>query len=196
MGSLTPKKSDPVIYTVITALMTGLVLAVTFIVSVPISAVGQVFDGGDIMIFIAAWTFGPFIGGFAGGVGSALSDALMPSTAGYAPFTLVIKGLEGFAAGYLASKFPSRRIISWTVASAIMVGGYFVTNMFLVAALYGVNSPLNPGVLLSLWELPFDLAQVVAGGIVGAPVSRYLKNSLPSLLSRIGTMPSPPKNVD
>jgi uncharacterized membrane protein len=194
MGSLTPKKSDPVIYTVITALMTGLVLAVTFIVSVPISAVGQVFDGGDIMIFVAAWTFGPFIGGFAGGVGSALSDVLMPSTAGYAPFTLVIKGLEGFAAGYLSSKFSSRRVISWTVASAIMVGGYFVTNMFLVAALYGVNSPLNPGVFLSLWELPFDLAQVVAGGIVGAPVSRYLKNSLPSLLSRIGTMPSPPKN--
>jgi hypothetical protein len=59
-----------------------------------------------------------------------------------------------------------------------------------------VNSSLNPGVLLSLWELPFDLAQVVAGGIVGAPVSRYLKNSLPSLLSRIDTMPSPPKNVD
>jgi uncharacterized membrane protein len=196
MGSLTPKKSDPVIYTVITALMTGLVLAVTFIVSVPISAVGQVFDGGDIMIFVAAWTFGPFIGGFAGGVGSALSDVLMPSTAGYAPFTLVIKGLEGFAAGYLSRKFSSRRIISWTVASAIMVGGYFVTNMFLVAALYGVNSSLNPGVLLSLWELPFDLAQVVAGGIVGAPVSRYLKNSLPSLLSRIDTMPSPPKNVD
>lgn len=194
MTSSTSDKNDPVIITVITALMTGLVLAVTFIVSVPISAVGQVFDGGDIMIFIAAWTFGPIVGGFAGGVGSALSDALMPGTAGYAPFTLVIKGLEGFTAGYLARRFPSKLRLSWVVASAIMVGGYFVTNLFLVSLLYGTNSPLNPGVVLSLWELPFDIAQVVAGGIIGRPVATYLRTNLPSILFKSGALPPAPKN--
>lgn len=176
------RKPDPIVVTAMTALMTGLVLAVTFVFSIPISAVGQVFDGGDIMIFIAAWTFGPVVGGFAGGVGSAASDALMPGTAGFAPFTLVIKGLEGFAAGYLARRFPSKLRISWAIASAIMVGGYFVTNLFLIAALYGNNSSLNPGLVLSLLELPFDIAQVTLGGIVARPVSRYLRRALPSVL--------------
>jgi uncharacterized membrane protein len=176
------RKPDPVVITAITALMTGLVLAVTFVVSIPISAVGQVFDGGDIMIFIAAWTFGPIVGGIAGGVGSAASDALMPGTAGFAPFTLVIKGFEGFAAGYLARRFPSKLRISWVVASVIMVGGYLVTNLFLIAALYGSSSSLNPGVFLSVLELPFDIAQVTAGGIIARPVSRYLRKALPSIL--------------
>ena len=176
------RKPDPVVVTAITALMTGLVLAVTFVVSIPISSVGQVFDGGDIMIFIAAWTFGPFVGGIAGGIGSAASDALMPGAAVFAPFTLVIKGLEGFAAGYLAKRFPSKLRFSWTVASAIMVGGYFLTNFFLIGALYGTNSSLNPGVVGSVLELPFDIAQVTAGGIIARPVSRYLRKALPSAL--------------
>jgi hypothetical protein len=63
-----------------------------------------------------------------------------------------------------------------------MVGGYFVTNLFLIAALYGSNSSLNPGVLLSVLELPFDIAQVAAGGIIARPVSRYLRKALPSTL--------------
>ena len=188
------RKTDPVVATVITALMTGLVLAVTFVVSIPISAVGQVFDGGDVMIFIAAWTFGPIIGGFAGGVGSALSDALMPGSMGYAPFTLAIKGLEGFAAGYLLHRFPSKFAISWLVASVIMVGGYLVTNLFIIGALYGSSSSLNPGLVLSVLEVPFDIAQVVAGGIIGRPVSRYLKNAVPSVLSRVGGLSRPPKS--
>jgi len=191
MGSPRSNKPDPIIVTVITALMTGLVLAVTFVVSVPISAVGQVFDMGDIMIFIAAWTFGPVIGGIAGGVGSGLSDALMPSSAGYAPFTLVIKGLEGFVAGYIAKRYPQRLKVSWIVASVIMVGGYFLTNYFLIAALYGSGSSLNPGSVSAIWEVPFDIAQVVAGGVVGRPVSRYLKGSFPSLLVRAGAQSSP-----
>ena len=182
-------KTDPVLIAAITALMTGLVLAVTFVISVPISF-SQVFDGGDVMIFIAAWTFGPIVGGIAGGVGSALSDALMPGAAVYAPFTLVVKGLEGLTAGYFARRFSSKLIISWAVASAIMVGGYFVTNFFLIAAIYGSNSVLNPGTFLSVVELPFDAAQVIAGGIIGRPVSRYLKQTLPPVLFRVGSSPA------
>src|SRR3989442_6833906 len=101
------RKPDPVVVTAITALMTGLVLAVTFVVSIPISAVGQGFDGGDIMIFIAAWAFGPVVGGIAGGVRSAVSDALMPGAAVFAPFRLVLNGSEGFAAGVLAGRYPA-----------------------------------------------------------------------------------------
>lgn len=151
---------------------TGLVFVVTRLAAVPISAFnGQEFDLGDVMVFTFAWTFGPAIGAFAGGVGSALSDASIPSP--FAPFTLVIKGAEGLLAGYIArrgSTFSMR--ISWMFASLAMVGGYFLTNWI----------GLGFGILAGLYEVPFDILQVVAGGLIGAVASNYLRDSLPSVL--------------
>lgn len=149
---------------------TGLVFVVTRLAAVPISVFnGQEFDLGDIMIFIFAWTFGPAIGGFAGGVGSALSDASIPSP--FAPFTLVIKGCEGFLAGYISQgRSPWSLRISWVTASLAMVGGYFLTNWL----------ALGFGLLGGLYEVPFDILQVVAGGLIGRPVSQYVRNSLPA----------------
>ena len=151
------------------AVSTALVFVVTRIAYVPISAFnGQVFDFGDILIFTFAWTFGPLIGGFAGGVGSFLSDASLLSP--FAPFTLVIKGSEGLVAGYIARRRSAWGLrSSWLVASTVMVGGYFLTNWL----------ALGYGFFVGLYEVPFDIMQVVAGGIIGRPVSRYLKNSLP-----------------
>ena len=161
------------------AVSTVLVFIVTKFAAVPISAFnGQEFDLGDIMIFTVAWTFGPGIGAFAGGVGSGLSDASIPSP--FAPFTLVIKGTEGLLAGYIARSVPSsaksktvfsRRTLSWILASTVMVGGYFLTNWI----------GLGFGLLAGLYEVPFDILQVVAGGLIGGPVSRYLINSLPAI---------------
>ena len=166
-------QTDNVTKIVFLAVSTGLVFVVTRLAYVPISAFnGQVFDLGDVMIFTFAWTLGPAIGAFAGGVGSGLSDASLSSP--FAPFTLVIKGCEGLLAGYIAkrnSKWSLR--ISWALASAAMVGGYFVTNWLL----------LGFGLLAALYEVPFDIAQVVAGGVIGGRVSLYLRNSLPMTLA-------------
>jgi len=162
------------------AVSTVLVFIVTRIAYVPISAFnGQVFDLGDVMIFTFAWTFGPGVGAFAGGVGSALSDASFPSP--FAPFTLVIKGAEGFLAGFVVRRAsPSkmqtrtifgRRTLSWILAGSVMVGGYFLTNWI----------GLGYGILVAFYEVPFDILQVVAGGLIGGPVSRYLRNSLPAI---------------
>jgi uncharacterized membrane protein len=168
------------------AVSTVLVFIVTKLASVPISAFnGQVFDLGDVMIFIFAWTFGPGIGAFAGGVGSGLSDASLPSS--YAPFTLIIKGAEGFLAGFVATRVsPStqtrnifgRRTLSWILASSVMVVGYFLTNWI----------GLGYGLLVGLYEVPFDILQVVAGGLIGGPVSRYLRNSLPALAPSVAKL--------
>src|SRR5436309_15943574 len=76
------------------AVSTALVFVVTRLAYVPISAFnGQVFDLGDIMIFTFAWTFGTAVGGFAGGVSSYFSDALVPSHC--APCSFVIKCAKG-----------------------------------------------------------------------------------------------------
>jgi uncharacterized membrane protein len=166
------KRSDTISTIVFLAVSTGLVFVVTRLAAVPISAFnGQEFDLGDVMIFTFAWTFGPGIGAFAGGVGSALSDASIPSP--FAPFTLIIKGTEGFLAGYISRRGSTWSLsLSWIFASIVMVGGYFVTNWLI----------LGYGFVAGLYEVPFDAAQVIAGGLIGRPVAQYLRNSLPSIV--------------
>ncbi len=183
-GTKAPRgKRTPVLTISVTAMFTALVFVVTQFVWVPISAVpGQRFDAGDIIIFIAAWTFGPLVGGFAGGVGSSLSDAVVGG-APYWPFTLVVKGLEGTIAGLVYWRVPGSRLkLSWLFASLVMVGGYFITNAAFIGLIVGVNSALNPGVVGATVEVPFDVAQVLAGGLIGRPVARYLRNALPTVL--------------
>jgi uncharacterized membrane protein len=150
---------------------TALVFVVTYsTANFTIPATKGYFDFGDIIIFIIALTFGPTIGGLAGGLGSSLSDALSAGSSIYAPFTLVIKGLEGYVAGYLASRaFRGRIGFAWVFASAVMVGGYFLAESLAIV-----------GYPASLVEVPFNIIQVVAGGVIGIPVSQLLRRTLPS----------------
>lgn len=83
------------------AIFTAFVFAVTFSFSATTST-GGYFDVGEIMVYITALVMGPYVGAFAGGVGSMFSDALLAPQ--FAPGTLVIKGAEGFIVGYLARK--------------------------------------------------------------------------------------------
>src|SRR5205823_14143904 len=90
----------PVVTITVTAVFTALVFLSTYLFQIPIPATQGYFNLGDIMIFITSLTFGPTEGGFAGGKGSFLSDAL----GGYgtiAQFTLITKGLEGYVAGLI-----------------------------------------------------------------------------------------------
>ncbi|HZY93440.1 MAG TPA: ECF transporter S component [Candidatus Bathyarchaeia archaeon] len=168
-------RRTPTVKIAITAAMTALVFIITKFISVPISVVaGQVFDAGDIMIFIAAWTFGSPVGGFAGGIGSALSDFL--SGGFYAPFTLIIKGSEGAIAGRVAQRSKWGRKTSWILAGCVMVGGYFLTNWFLMGLVFGAGN--GPGLGSAVLELPFDILQVGVGGLIAGPVSQLLKKSI------------------
>jgi len=162
----------------------ALVFIVTYLTAnFTIPATKGYFDFGDIIIFIIALTFGPTIGGLAGGLGSSLSDALSVGSQVYTPFTLVIKGLEGFVAGYLAFRgFRGRLGIAWIFASAIMVGGYFLAESLAIV-----------GYPASLVDVPFNVIQVVAGGIIGIPVSRFLRRTLPS--NMIYSRKAPPRNL-
>jgi len=83
------------------AIFTAFVFATTFSFAATTST-GGYFDVGEIMVYITALVMGPYVGAFAGGVGSMLSDALLAPQ--FAPGTLVIKGAEGFIVGYLAQR--------------------------------------------------------------------------------------------
>jgi len=80
---------------------TAFVAVATMVVSAYVAATGGYFNVGEIMVYTSAILMGPFVGSFAGGVGSMLADVSLGYTV-FAPGTLVIKGIEGFIVGYLA----------------------------------------------------------------------------------------------
>lgn len=89
----------------VTAVFTALVCVVTILFSVHVPATEGFFNIGESMVFLSALLFGPFVGAFAGGVGSMLAD-LMLGYLHYAPATLIIKACEGAVVGTLKSKNP------------------------------------------------------------------------------------------
>jgi uncharacterized membrane protein len=96
-----------------TAVFTAFVAAATSVFSVTIPATNGYFNVGEIMVYTSALLMGPYVGAFAGGVGSMISD-LSLGYPYYAPGTLVIKGLEGFIVGYLGTRiFPTITRAGW-----------------------------------------------------------------------------------
>jgi uncharacterized membrane protein len=190
-------KRTPVVTTTLSAVAIALVFVSTFSFQLPILATGGYFNFGDIAIFIFALTFGPVIGGISGSIGSALSD-LFGGFGIFAPFTFMIKGLEGLLAGLISHKrFGSgtlkawiiRSLLGWIIGSVAMVSGYFVAESFFIALVFGSSE--FTGIAAASGELPFNILQVVAGGIVGIPISltlRYALTQTPYYHSIFGTL--------
>ncbi len=111
-------------------IMAALVAVATFLIQIPIPATKGYLNFGDIAIFISALTFGPIVGGFAGGVGSAISD-IASGYVYFSPFTLIIKGVEGIIAGLIANRLSGKRdVIAVVIGGSEMVIGYFLAEFF------------------------------------------------------------------
>jgi len=130
---------------------------------------GGYFNVGDVMIFVAALTFNPLIGGVAGGLGSAIADII-----GFPVFalpTLVIKGLEGLLASLITNKKNVYRdVLAVVAAGTEMVIGYFLVELYL----WGLGGALG--------EIPANIAQIAIGGLIGIPIALVLRRRLPEIL--------------
>lgn len=175
----------PVRTLTLAALSIALVTLATVIIRIPNPATQGYINLGDALLFTIALVFGWRIGGLAGGVGSALADAL----GGYfiwAPWTLVIKGIEGILVGTVAawgvrgardarddrgtwsSRHP-RRIAAF---AAVLAGG-----AWMVTGYYLAGSVLFGGVA-ALTEIPGNLTQAGVAVVVALPLSVVLRNAL------------------
>ncbi|HAN95599.1 ECF transporter S component [Candidatus Darwinibacter acetoxidans] len=149
---------------VLTALLVGVVAVVTMVVNIPLPGVKGYVNIGDTVVLLSGVLFGPLTGLAAGGLGSALADLLL----GYgfwAPWTLLIKGLEGLAAGWLIGRWEKA---AWAVgpAAALMVLGYFLAG----SIIYGWGPALA--------SLPGDLLQGAVSAalclLLHGPLKKYL----------------------
>ena len=140
-----------------TAVFTALVCVATIVFSIYVPATEGFFNIGESMVFLSAILFGPFVGAFAGGVGSMLADLLL-GFPHYAPATLMIKACEGAVVGLIKKrnpKFSSRRYWSlFTLCLGVLVG--FMLGWIGSAYYSGeVNLTLGPGTFV--FQVPVEL---------------------------------------
>jgi len=165
-GALENSSNKPSIQTPMTArtvvslgLSTALVAVLTMAFQLYIPATKGYFNLGDAGIFISAIFLGPAVGMFAGGVGSATSDIVTGYTV-FAPGTLVVKGIEGFIAGFL---FRKLRAGGSRKASLALAGSILAMGAVMSIAISAMGSELdillgNPFVQFSIigvvgWEM-------------------------------------------
>lgn len=162
------KKSN-VVRVAASGVMAAFVCVATIIVQIPNPPTRGYINIGDAMIFVSALTFGMAVGGFAGGVGSALAD-ILSGYSYFAPITLVVKGLEGLIAGAISNGKSWRRdLLAVVTGGSEMILGYFVSEAFLMGF----------GVVAALTEVPGNIFQIVAGALIGIPVSSIIRKYLP-----------------
>ena len=157
----------------ITAIMTALVCVTTLVFQISIPQTQGFFNLGDSAVYISAILFGPIIGAFSGGVGSALADLIL----GYglfAPITLVTKGVEGFVVGLLSNSLipPKKTNTRWKIF--ISLTGLVVGGIIILVGLLFYSTPWQIGVgILGNYQL-FELSPIPIMWIVFGFVSAAL----------------------
>lgn len=160
----------------LTAVMIALVAVVTRFLIVPVGA--GYFNFSDMAIYFVAFTFGPWIGFLAGGIGAAIAD-LSAGYAAFAPLTFLAHGLQGLVAGYLVrilpGSLPARMVGAALAGTATMAGIYFLGEYF--GASFGWGGPAQ-----AVTELPFNLLQNLLGAAVAIPLSLLMRRAYPPIV--------------
>ncbi|MDE6361547.1 MAG: ECF transporter S component [Clostridia bacterium] len=150
------KRAKRIRLIVFTALMTALTTALT-LASVPLAS--GYYNFGDVPIFMSACLLGPIPALITGALGAMLGDVILGYMA-YAPFTLVIKALEGVIAGLLfklIAKAVKKQVpqsifycLGSIVGGLVMAIGYFLAEGLLLAEDRWTGGVVN---------LPFNILQ-------------------------------------
>ena len=145
----------------------ALTLAATVYARVPGPGAGQYFNLGEAVIYTAALLAGPWVAA-SGALGAALADVLLGGAA-WAPWTFVIKAVEGLLVGWVAAgRGRARR--SWTRdLLAILPGALWMMAGYATAAWV----LLGPGAVPA--ELAIDSLQTASSAAVALAVAPALR---------------------
>ena len=141
------------------SVLTSLTIVITLILIIPLPSNSGYLNLSDAMIMIASNVTSP-LGGFIVG---ALSGGICDLVAGYGayiPFTIIIKGIEGYLAGYLFKKLNNKTLkyLSLFICGLLMGILYFIPDFIY----YGVS--------VALLNLPLNILQ----GILDASIATLI----------------------
>jgi len=148
---------------ILIALFTAFVAVATMVITVPMPGVMGYVNVGDTLIFVTALILGAKAGLIAGGLGSAFADILLGYTH-WAPWTLVVKGIEGLLVGLIGhrsfvdnEKLTVKSFTALIVGALWMVLGYFLSGSVVVGyapALGGIPGDLTQGFSSVIFSIP------------------------------------------
>jgi uncharacterized membrane protein len=179
-GRLTPRL---IISLSLIGVFSAFICVLTMVISIPIPATQGFINIGDAGVMICGLLFGPIIGSFSGGIGSALADIFLGYTI-YAPGTLIIKGLEGFLVGFIANPKIYYEKINYRDILAVIAGG------FVMALGYFYYEIIIFGIAAASYELILNgIIQFGLGGLIAitfiAAARKPIVNNLPQVFDKV-----------
>jgi len=155
---------------VVSAILAALVIVSIFFIKIPMIGQGYVHIA-DSFILLGA-LLGPFYGFLVGGVGALLAD-LLAGYAVYAPWSLIIHGLQGVFMALIIAKVAD---LTWL---KFFIGGLIVSVVTVVFGYAVVEYLLSGGQMaLALATIPINFLQVLVGTTVGTalygPIKKFL----------------------
>ncbi|MFA6796181.1 MAG: ECF transporter S component [Bacilli bacterium] len=187
------KNSKLIFDMVLIGIFAALSFVITVYVSIPIpgtSGAGYL-NLSDVFIFVLAALVNPWVGGLVGGVSGMLSDLFLGYSY-FAPFTLMIKFIEGIVAGYLfraltISGQATRKTYFWKSLIAFVVGGIVMAGLYMIPDyITYINIPGEaPGgsYTFIFFDLGFNSIQGVVDAVLGSLIFVGLYN-IPGLANR------------
>ena len=143
-------------------------------ITLPLEIAGTTsFHLGNIMCALSGILLGPWMGGLAAGLGSAIYDMLNPLYISEAWITFLFKGAYGLAAGLIAwsgqKKWGYLKATVATVAGAITYAGLYLAKSYFYNGLLLSGLTPDAAILTVISKLPATLFN--AGiAIVCAPI--------------------------
>lgn len=157
----------------------GLMIALTYLAGsiIKIPSVGGFVHIGDCMVFLSVIVLGKKKGAVSSALGMFLVDVL----GGYyfwAPFTLIIKGVMAYIAGFILEKMSEsmaakKYIIAFVTSGIFMVIGYFLAGI-VVSGFLTEKVGLIQGIAFSAKDIVGNIIQVTTGIVIALPLSAVI----------------------
>lgn len=160
---------------VFTALMAALTAAGSALrITMPLSIAGTTsFHLGNIICALSGILLGPWLGGLAAGLGSAIYDCFNPLYISEAWITFLFKGAYGLAAGLIAyaghKKWGYGKAVLATVAGAVAYAVLYLAKSFFYNGLFVSGLTPDAALVTVGLKLPATAFNAVIA-IIAAPV--------------------------
>ncbi len=148
-------------------ILMALTVLATMLVTVPTIATQGYINLGDAIVLLSGMILGPGGGFVVGGLGSALADIILGYSY-YAPFTLVIKGIEGALGVFLFRKILKEKNMS----IPLVVAGIWMAIGYLLAEILLYDFPA------AIASFPGNLLQGIVGAILASLLYKNIKNKI------------------